>query len=380
MKFLVFGGAFDPPHKAHVALLRAAVRAIMPDRVFVVPAWRSPFKAAAHATASERAGLVRAGIIKPLRGLLGRRLSIHASELRSRRAVYTVETLELIKTLHPGAELHVLVGSDNAASFDSWKSPLRLRREASWWTARRPGAAGPIPPFFKILPERMPDIASTDIRVRLLLGEDVSRWLVPDVVSRIRRSGLYGIRLRRRLRGLLPAPRLRHTLAVADLARRLARRWGVDEEKAALAALLHDLGRAVPAARLPGLARRLRLKIPRSDETLRRAPLLAHSYVSEHWARKLFDVDDPAILRAIRRHTLGAPAAAAMSPLDKTLYIADSASTDRRYRGVEAVRQLAFRDLDAAFKSSVAAKLRHALIKGEWLHPQGLSLWNSFRR
>ena len=380
MKILLFGGAFDPPHKAHVALLRAAARTIKPDRVLVVPAWRSPFKAAAHAAAAERAGLVRAGIIKPLRRLLGLRLSLDASELRSRRAVYTIETLERVKKLQPGAELHVLVGSDNETSFDSWKSPSRLRREASWWTARRPGAAGPIPHFFKILPEKMPDIASTDIRLRLLLGEDVSRWLTPDVAVRIRREGLYGIRLRRRLRGLLPAPRFRHTLAVADLARRLARRWGIDEEKAALAALLHDLGRAVPAARLPGLTRRLRLKIPRSAETLRRSPLLAHSYVSEHWARERFGVDDPAVLRAIRRHTLGAPAAAEMSSLDKALYIADSASTDRRYRGVEAVRELAFRDLDEAFKSSVAAKLRHALINGEWLHPQGLALWNSFRR
>ncbi len=380
MKILVFGGAFDPPHKAHVALLRAAVLTIKPDRVLVVPAWRSPFKAEAHATASERAGLVRSGIIKPLRSLLDIRLSIDASELQSRRAVYTVETLERIKKLHPGAELHVLVGSDNATSFNSWKSPLRLRREASWWTARRPGAVGPIPPFFKILQERMPDIASTDIRVRLLLGEDVSCWLEPDVVARIRRAGLYGIHLRRRLRSLLPAPRFRHTLAVADLARRLANRWGLDEEKATLAALLHDLGRAVTAARLPGLARRLRLKVPRPVETLSRAPLLAHSYVSEHWARERFDVDDPAVLQAVRRHTLGAPTAAAMSSLDKTLYIADSTSTDRRYRGVEAVRELAFRDLDAAFKSSVAAKLRHALINGEWLHPQGLSLWNSFHR
>ena len=43
-KIIIYGGSFDPPHKGHFKLLRAAIKEIKPDKVYVVAGWRSPFK------------------------------------------------------------------------------------------------------------------------------------------------------------------------------------------------------------------------------------------------------------------------------------------------------------------------------------------------
>ena len=52
--------------------------------------------------------------------------------------------------------------------------------------------------------------------------------------------------MQERLEKELPAKRFHHTLAVSETAVKLARRYGVDEKKAAIAGLLHDSGRQIP--------------------------------------------------------------------------------------------------------------------------------------
>ena len=68
-----------------------------------------------------------------------------------------------------------------------------------------------------------------------------------------------------------------------------------------------------------------------------------------------------------------------MSRLERVLYVADSSSEDRAYSGAAALRRLAFEDLDRAFREAVYQKLRHALSRKAWLHPQSVSLWNSLQ-
>lgn len=44
MKLLLFGGTFDPPHLGHIHNLEAAIRAVNPDLVVVMPAGIPPHK------------------------------------------------------------------------------------------------------------------------------------------------------------------------------------------------------------------------------------------------------------------------------------------------------------------------------------------------
>lgn len=374
MRILVFGGSFDPPHVGHSALLKSASRALRPDRILIVPAYHAPLKGAPpNASAQDRLAMIREGLLPSLPPRVRRLTRVDRTELDSRRRVFTVDTLARLKRLHPRAEFHFAVGSDGAASFGRWKDPRRLKSLCRWWTALRPGAKRP-PSFFTKLNGRMPDISSTELRRRLALGEDVSRWVARRTLSLIVRKGLYGTPLLKRLETSLTPERFLHSVAVARVAVRLAERWGQGPEKARLAGLLHDCGRAVPVHKMPDYVIKHRIKVPLRDQIIRQNPLLLHAYISARIAGSNFAVFDREILNAIERHTLGARR---MTALDRVLYVADSTSEDRAYPGVRALRSLAFRDLDRAFRRCARQKIIHARSRGGWIHPLTLSLWNS---
>jgi nicotinate-nucleotide adenylyltransferase len=376
VKTLVFGGTFDPPHKGHAALLASAAERVRPDRILVVPAWRARLKPAApSAPASERLALVRLGVIDALPKRWRRLAKADAAELRAAKTVPTVETLSRLKAARPSDELHFLCGQDAAASFDRWVAPARLKTLASWWYGARPGSTARPPRHFRRVPGRFPDVSSTALRAALALGDETP-LLRKDVRERIERRGLYGAALLGRLRATLNPGRFEHTVNVATLAAELARAHGVDEEKARLAGLLHDMGRRFRPHELAAYARRRRLPAPRRADLIAREPMLLHAYASADLARRELGVTDPEILSAVSKHTLGG---ARLSPLDKVLYVADACSADRTHRGVASARRLAFRDLDAALRRCVADKLAHARARGAWIHPASLALWNSLR-
>ncbi|OGR82641.1 MAG: hypothetical protein A3J74_00865 [Elusimicrobia bacterium RIFCSPHIGHO2_02_FULL_57_9] len=378
-KILVFGGSFDPPHLGHCALLLSAAKTLRPDGILIIPAYRAPLKNPAGASAAHRLKMIHSGLLPSLPASWRRITRLDLSEINGKRRVYTVETLRRLKRLHPKAELHFAVGSDSAADFHRWRDPESLKTLSRWWAANRPGhflAARDLT-FFKRLRHAMPDISSTEIRSRLALGDGARKYLAPAVHAFIKRHGLYGENLPDRLKTQIKSRRFKHSLAVARLAEQLARRWGLDPAKARLAGLLHDCGRSIPAPDMAGYAQRRRLAVPFLAAVSRRQPLLCHAYVSADIARRRFGVSDPAILSAISKHTLGGRS---MSALDRLIYTADAASTDRNYPEAKKIRALAFQDIDAAFRACVRQKLCHALSHDAWIHPLTLQLWNSLQK
>ena len=369
MRVLVFGGSFDPPHRGHAALLAAAAKRIRPDLIVVVPAYHAPLKDAPGAGAGDRAVLVKEGIIERLPAKWRKMAHLDLTEVRSKRKVYTYETLKRL----PG-EKHFVVGQDSAENFHRWKNIPSLKRSATWWYGRRPGSKGRAPNHFRSIPGRFPDMASTEIRSALSLGQDCSSVLFPEVLARIQSRKLYGLDTLARLKSSLSVGRYEHTLNVAALAESLARRWGADPLKARTAGLLHDAGRRFPPPVLAAFARRRRLKVPGREKIIALDPMLLHAYASEDLAKTEFGVTDPEILGAIRRHTLGDRR---LGLLDKVLYVADACSADRTHPSAAKTRALAFADLDGALRICVAEKLAHALSREAWLHPLTISLWNS---
>lgn len=372
MKILVYGGSFDPPHLGHSKLLNAACARLRPDRIEIVPAFRSPFKGTATAPTSARVAMARAGLLELLPARWRGKARINLTEIRARRQVYTYETLARLK-----GERHFVCGQDSACSFPRWKNAKDLERLATWWYGRRPGSRGRIPAHFRRIPGSFPDVSSTELRSALALGRDCSDFLHPSVARIIDERGLYGWKLLARLRETLSPERFEHTLNVASLAESLAARHGAAPESALLAGLLHDMGRRFNPAGVARYVKAHRVEVPREERVLALEPMLAHAYVSADLAKKEFAVDDEEVLEAVRRHTLGA---ARMSPLDKVLYVADACSADRSHPGVAKTRALAFKDLDAALKRCVKEKLAHARARGAWIHPLTLRLWNSLAR
>ncbi|MBI5242171.1 MAG: nicotinate (nicotinamide) nucleotide adenylyltransferase [Elusimicrobia bacterium] len=376
MRILLFGGSFDPPHRGHIALLKAAIAALKPDRTRVLPAFHSPLKAPSRGLPGQRLALLRLALSEGLAAAERKGLGIDAFEIKRKRKSYTCEAVRRARRLHPGAEIHFLVGSDALETFHLWKKPEELRAACRFVVGLRPGYPAlkrTTLPKMAVLPGLFPDISSTEIRKRLLCGESVGASLQPAVLRRIQSLGLYGAGIRRTLSRELKPGRLRHTLGVARAAAALAARHGLDVEKAALAGLLHDCARTLSLKRMARLVRRRKLRVPCLEDILRRRPGLLHSYLSEDAAQRRFGVFDREVLSAVRKHTLGA---LRMSALDRLLYTADACSGDRRFPEAARIRRIAQRSLEDGFREAVRTKLLYLLKDGNWIHPLGPALWN----
>lgn len=370
---IIYGGSFDPPHLGHTALAAAALRRLAPSRLYFVPGFHTPFKDLRPVPFADRAALLRAAIAaSPLAGRPEVKVSSFEADLG--RVVYTWETVEHFRKLHPGAPLYVLMGSDCLSGFGRWRRPERILKNARLLVGVRPGWSvekGTAP--FAALPGRFPEAASSDIRAALFLGEKPPR-VAPAVERLIVKKGLYLGRERALLKKMLKPSRYAHTLHTARLALRLAAAAGVPQQQAALAALLHDCARDLPPAALRRLAKGPREALLR--ETAEKAPVLLHAWAGAELARRRFGVKDPGVLEAVALHATGGPG---MGPLARLVYVCDLANGGRDFREAALVRGLAERDFGAAFRAANYVKLVYAFSGDGWVHPLSVSLWNSLQ-
>jgi len=339
-------------------MLRAALEFLRPDRAYVLPAHHAPLKTAASASAAERLEMCRLALREALPAKLRRRVSVSSFEALRHKTTYTCETLAHFAGLHPGAALHLLIGSDSLERFHRWRRPAEVLSLSRLAVGRRPGHTAQtdwkLRSHVDWLPGLFPDISSTEIRAQLMAGKDVAPLLAKTVFRRVLSSGLYGVPLHRWLTRVLRPKRRVHSIAVAKMALKLARRHGLDIEKAALAGLLHDCGR-------------IRVDRPRSR-------FLRHGHLGSEIARRDLGVRDAEVLDAIRNHVLGDPR---MGELARLVYVADTCSADRRFPEAAAIRRAALRSLDKGLKAAVQVKLQYVLADEKRLHPAGVALWNS---
>jgi nicotinate-nucleotide adenylyltransferase len=116
---LLFGGVFDPPHKAHTDLPRRIREHLVEPQAWLVyvPAAQSPHKPGGpEATDRDRLAMLRAAT----RDLP--RCMIWTDEIDRGGPSYWVQTLErAASTLPKGAQLRFIIGSDQAAAFHRWR-------------------------------------------------------------------------------------------------------------------------------------------------------------------------------------------------------------------------------------------------------------------
>jgi nicotinate-nucleotide adenylyltransferase len=171
----LFGGAFDPPHAGHVALVRTAKEALGLERVVVVVA-ADPGHKRVETPAGVRLEMARAAF--PDDEVV---LDDHA------------RTIDMLRA-HP--EWHgatFLLGADELESFGRWKEPQEVLRLVRLGIATRPGHDVEL-----TAPERMScfeleePASSRGVRERLERGEDASDVIPAAVWGMIEREGLYG--------------------------------------------------------------------------------------------------------------------------------------------------------------------------------------------
>lgn len=159
-------------------------------------------------------------------------------------------------------------------------------------------------------------------------------------------------------------------MRVADCAAALARRLGADEKKAYDCGLLHDIMKDSPVE--------IQLQtIAKTDIILtsveRQNPGLIHAVAGEAFLRAELGVTDPDMLNAVRYHTTGR---AAMSLLEKIIYIADYISDDRTYNGVDEMRRLAGESLEAAMLFALKFTIGKLASRQTVIHTDSVACYN----
>ena len=126
--------------------------------------------------------------------------------------------------------------------------------------------------------------------------------------------------------------RLAHILGVAKLAKELAHKYNVNEEKAYIAGLLHDYYKYEPICEMIELINNDEIRVKFES-----APQIYHAYASSVAANKFFNIFDEEILNAIKYHVYGR---LNMTLLEKILVVSDFAEDSREYIRCKEVRKV----------------------------------------
>lgn len=182
----MYGGAFDPPHNAHVALARAAVEQLQLDGLRIVPTGNAWHKTRELTPATDRLAMAKIAFRDIPKSRVDDR------EVMRTGATYTIDTLRELQRELPGVELFLVMGEDQAAAFTTWREWQEIVKIAKLCVAKRAstGSAGTGVAFVPLQLPSMPESA-TEIRHLVANGEDVSSLVPPAVASYIASHHLY---------------------------------------------------------------------------------------------------------------------------------------------------------------------------------------------
>ncbi len=164
----------------------------------------------------------------------------------------------------------------------------------------------------------------------------------------------------------LPPRLLMHTMRTRELATKLARGYGLDEEevhRVELGALLHDNCRHWPPERLLSAAREFGYT---PDEVEAASPVLLHARVGAFRLRTEYSLSDEVVYSCVFHHTVGGPG---MSDAAKIVYCADKIEPGRDYPGADRLRRLAPEGLKPLCRGIVSSTIEYLSSLDRPVHP-----------
>lgn len=185
----LFGGSFDPVHLGHLLVARAALEEAGLERVFFIPAARSPFKPDQEpAPGLERLRLLRLALV----GMT--QCEVDSQELDRGGVSYTIDTVRRYQQSYPQAVIHYVVGADHLQSLPQWREANALAARVHLLVVPRPATPDPaIPaPFQGTTLHGYPlAVSSSEIRQRIKAGRPIDLLTGACVAEAIHKNRLY---------------------------------------------------------------------------------------------------------------------------------------------------------------------------------------------
>ena len=164
-----------------------------------------------------------------------------------------------------------------------------------------------------------------------------------------------------------------HSERVRETARSYAKGMKIDEDKAALAGLLHDCAKELSNEELLRIARENEIHIFEEDE---QEPNELHARVGAIIAKEKYGIIDPQVIEGIRCHTFGETQ---MGDVAKITLIADDIEPERKEKYAKPVREaLKKNGLDYGLLVALNIKMLRAGAKLKPIHPLLIEARNFF--
>jgi nicotinate-nucleotide adenylyltransferase len=221
MNICLFGGTFDPVHKGHIEIARAAADRFQLKQVLFCPAQESPFKLKQKsAPYAHRFAMLALATQEDRRFLVS---EMESAEVTGGQGPnYTIDTVRRLQKRPPkSARLFFLCGADTFKDIAKWRESEALLAACEFIVAARPGfpivdIAAALPDSLRpndsvlnasrslqlnslvlpgakvhLLTETAEQSSSTEVRLFLGNKKAAARHLHPAVAEYIKKHGLY---------------------------------------------------------------------------------------------------------------------------------------------------------------------------------------------
>jgi len=187
----LFGGSFDPPHNAHIALARVALEHLALDELRFIPTGHAYQKQREPASAADRLAMTRlATADEP-------RFTVDACEIMRNGPSFTIDTLRELSAREQ-ADWFLVIGQDQYANLHTWREWRELLQRVTLAVASRSGHTpkpsddvAAQPHRVVALPLPRMDVSATTIRQNIAEGRDYTDMVPGPVASYIDQHHLY---------------------------------------------------------------------------------------------------------------------------------------------------------------------------------------------
>ena len=368
MKIAIFGGSFNPVHREHVNIVKAAKAVLSLDKVIIMPSNITP-KKSGKITASVEDRLKMCHLaFDSIEGVM-----VSDYEIRQGGISYSYLTCRALKERYPKDELFFILGADMLESFPHWKHPEEILKCVKLAVCARENTEGlenAIKSFKTTFGYEIVEfgyvgamVSSTKIRTLAAFGESIDEYVDESTANYINKNAIYRLKNLQSVKNYLKAERWAHTVRVAIMMAQNCSRLVISEERAITAAALHDCAKYLElnSPELEGFTCPEGVPFP-----------VIHQYAGAYVAQHTFLVTDEEILDAIRYHTSGKEN---MSPLGKLLFLCDMLEEGRDFEGVNELRKIFARSMDEALYASLERQIEYLKERHKPIYPLSLKAY-----
>lgn len=177
-------------------------------------------------------------------------------------------------------------------------------------------------------------------------------------------------KIKEELKSILSEKRYNHSIGVMKMAAKLAKKYGISEEEAALVGLTHDIAKELGVPKSMQYVKKNKIEI---DKIERKTPSLLHAKIGADMVKNKYQFTK-GMQNAIKYHTTGNPH---MDKLAKVLYVADKTEENRKFKEVEELRKIAMENLDEAVFAILTLDIKKNIDQNRLIHIQSIKTRNA---